>query len=84
LTKEGIMSEQLSNEAITEQATASVSGEGDIRSRVRSLTLSAIKQRHLEATEVRETPGVNWLLAQTVVGFTLMRFEISLTHLPQS
>ncbi|MBI5919692.1 MAG: hypothetical protein HY849_10020 [Nitrosomonadales bacterium] len=48
------MSEQLSNEAITEQATASVSSEGDIRSRVRSLTLSAIKQRHLEATEVRE------------------------------
>jgi len=48
------MSEQLSNEAITEQASASVADSGDIRSRVRNLTLSAIKQRHLEATEVRE------------------------------
>ena len=48
------MNQQLSNEAITAEATATVTEDADIRSRVRNLTLSAIRQRHLEATEVAQ------------------------------
>ncbi|MEW6563250.1 MAG: DUF6781 family protein [Pseudomonadota bacterium] len=45
---------ELSNEAIKEAASASVSEGNDIRSRVYSLTLNALKQRKLESAEVRE------------------------------
>jgi hypothetical protein len=45
---------ELTNEAITQEATATVEEAKDIRTRVRDLTLSAIRQRHLEAGEVRE------------------------------
>lgn len=45
---------ELTNEVITQQATETVAEAVDIRSRVRDLTLNAIRQRHLEASEVRE------------------------------
>jgi hypothetical protein len=56
---------ELTNEVITRVATETVAEATDIRSRVRDLTLSAIKQRHLEAVGVREvvkalTAGVNF------------------------
>ncbi len=56
---------ELTNEVITRVATETVAEATDIRSRVRDLTLNAIKQRHLEAVEVREvvkalTAGVNF------------------------
>jgi hypothetical protein len=62
--EEGIMSE-LTNEVITQQATETVAEAVDIRSRVRDLTLNAIRQRHLEAAQVREVvkallEGVNF------------------------
>lgn len=56
---------ELTNEVITFEATATVAEASDIRSRVRDLTLSAIKQRHVEARQVREivkalTIGINF------------------------
>lgn len=56
---------ELTNEVITQEATATVAEAPDIRSRVRELTLNAIKQRHVEAKQVREivkalTTGINF------------------------
>lgn len=42
-----------SDEGIKQAASAAVAGGKDIRERVRDLTLSAIKQRRMEASEVR-------------------------------
>lgn len=60
---------ELNNEAITREAAATVVEATDIRSRVRSLTLNAIRQRHVEAAQVRQivsalTSGINFGLEQ--------------------
>lgn len=60
---------ELSNEAITREAAATVAEASDIRNRVRSLTLNAIRQRHVEAAQVRQivsalTAGINFGLEQ--------------------
>ncbi|PWB53128.1 MAG: hypothetical protein C3F18_07790 [Nitrosomonadales bacterium] len=47
------MSQPMTTQEIVTAASASMQGEGDIRTRVHDLTLRALRERRLEASEVR-------------------------------